>query len=369
MLPLRSRPQVIAALLVAITSGCQLVWDIDPDVEIEGATCDAQKLGTDSRNCGACGHDCGGGDCAGGVCQPVVLAQASGKPTDVAIDEVYVYWSSDDGKVGRVGKNGGEPATVVTGVERGLARLTVDENRLYYREIEDPSGGANIGASAKDGASPFTVAVDQPGFGALTSDGTSLYWARTDDSTSGAIWRATFAAGSVEPVVLIPGPLSFPQEVVTDGTSLFWGENNNGFLMQAPSDGSGPTLDLGCGSDHITALAVDATHVYVARAGAEVVSTQKGDVATDCTAPSTRVLATNTGASAALGIALGAEYVVWTSPDLGEVSAVPKSGTCSGTGDCKRILATGQHPTRVAADAKAAYWVDTGDGAIRKVAF
>lgn len=369
MLPLRSWQHVIAPLLVAITSGCQLVWDIDPDVDIVGATCDATGLATDSQNCGACGHDCGGGDCAGGVCQPVVLAVASGEPTDVAIDEQYVYWTSDDGKVGRVGKNGGEPETVVAGVQRGLARLTVDENRVYYREIEDPSGVANIGAAAKDGASPFTVATNQPGLGSLTSDGTSLYWARTDDTTLGAIWRASFPAGVAQPLELIAGPLSFPQEVVTDGTSLFWGENNNGYLMQASSDGSGPMLDLGCGSDYITALAVDATNVYVARAEGKVVSTQKGDVASDCVAPSTRELATNTNGSAALGIALGGEYVVWTTPVLGEVSAIPKTGTCTGTGDCKRILATGQSPTRVVADAKAAYWIDTGDGTIRKVAY
>jgi hypothetical protein len=369
MLPHRSWQQMIAPLLVAITSGCQLVWDIEPDVDIVGGTCDVAKLATDSQNCGACRHQCGGGDCAGGVCQSVVLAEASGMPTDVAVDEQYVYWTSNDGKVGRVGKNGGEPETVVTGVQRGLARLTVDENRVYYREIEDASGVANIGAAAKDGASPFTVATNQPGIGSLTSDGSSLYWARTDDSNLGAIWHASFPAGVAQPVELIAGTLSFPQEVVTDGTSVFWGQDNNGYLMQVSSDGSGPTLDLGCGSDYITALAVDATNVYVARAEGKVVSTQKGDAASDCIAPSTRELATNMSGSAALGIALGGEYVVWTSPDLGEVSAIPKTGTCTGAGDCKRILAKGKRPTRIAADAKAAYWVDTGDGTIRKVAY
>jgi hypothetical protein len=35
------------------------------------------QLANDSRNCGACGHDCQGGACNGGVCRPTLMARLS----------------------------------------------------------------------------------------------------------------------------------------------------------------------------------------------------------------------------------------------------------------------------------------------------
>ncbi len=71
----------------------------------------------------------------------------------------------------------------------------------------------------------------------------------------------------------------------------------------------------------------------------------------------------------ALGIALAADLVVWTRPTLGRVSSTAKSGSCSPP-PCARDLATNQpSPGRAAADSAAAYYVNQGDGTIRKVAF
>src|SRR5262245_30712562 len=56
--------------------------------------CEAD-LANDSKNCGACKHDCQGGDCKAGVCQPVVIAHdLPMSPWGVAVDDAHVYWAS-----------------------------------------------------------------------------------------------------------------------------------------------------------------------------------------------------------------------------------------------------------------------------------
>jgi hypothetical protein len=184
--------------------------------------------------------------------------------------------------------------------------------------------------------------------------------------------RAVFeAAGSVKLEDLGPADLPFPQQVAVDDKSLFWAQNlAGGDVLQMPSDGSGPMIQLSaCHSGEVVDLAVDETAVYFATAYGLVVRTDKGDVAPDCDAPSARTLVTDPNQTAAVGIALGANFLVWTKPTLGIVGAVTKTGTCT-NGPCQRDIATGQSkPGRIAADDLAAYWVNNGDKAIMKVAF
>ncbi|HLK40063.1 MAG TPA: hypothetical protein VKU41_25075, partial [Polyangiaceae bacterium] len=51
----------------------------------------------DPHNCGACGHDCGGGACQNGACvalAPGVLATGQGQPGAVVVDDTNVYWAN-----------------------------------------------------------------------------------------------------------------------------------------------------------------------------------------------------------------------------------------------------------------------------------
>lgn len=48
----------------------------------------------DAANCGACGHDCGGGTCSNGACQPVAIAAGVDAPLSLAVTPSgeQVFW-------------------------------------------------------------------------------------------------------------------------------------------------------------------------------------------------------------------------------------------------------------------------------------
>ena len=128
--------------------------------------------------------------------------------------------------------------------------------------------------------------------------------------------------------------------------------------------GTGAPIVLSECGNNITAIALDDTRVFWSSSGAgEIDVTAKGDpFVGNCHAASFRTLAQNEmGAS---DLALAGDSVVWTNPTTGNVRLVPKSGTCN-VPPCQRTLASSQaRPVHVAADAKAAYWLNDGDHTI-----
>lgn len=367
-------PVALALVALAYGMGCQLVLGIDPDVEVrgdDGPRCDPARVDQDAHHCGVCNHDCLGGACIAGVCQPWVLADSAGPPTDIAVDATYVYWSTSDGSLHRVRKDGTGEAILQSGVTAGIARIALDESHVYFREPDGSSGTPRIHVSDKDGASPLVVATNQPGKAGLASNGSALFWARTDDTNVGGIQRAVpSGAGTFDVSAVTAQDLQYPQEVAADSGFVYFGEGTNGGLWQAAIGGGGAPIRLSGCKDYVNAIAVDEANVYFTTDAGDVTSTQKGDPATNgCEAPSARVLLHDPAGGPALGIALGGELVVWTRPTLGRVSSTAKSGSCSPP-PCARDLATNQpSPGRAAADSAAAYYVNQGDGTIRKVAF
>ncbi len=347
------------ALAAMGVAGCQVIWGIDPDVTV----CDPSKLDHDANNCGACGHRCGGGSCASGSCQPVVIAQASGTPTDLAVDAKFVFWTSDDGSLGRVEKNGHDQRALLSGISGGLGRIALDERHVYVR---DSGGTYTIHSLAKDGSGLGSVATDQPGEGGLASDGASLYWTRTEGSNIGKLMRASFDANGTPTLTALLENRSFPQEIAGDGSSIFWSENLQD-LMQLGIGGGGTPLELAC-KPNIEGVALNDASVYFSTDGGEITRTPKNEADVNCVAPNARVLAQNPGAPA-FGIAVAGTRVVWSSPDAGEIWVAPKTGSCAAPPCAQRLAGSQNKPGRVAADAEAAYWVNQGDHTIAKVVF
>lgn len=111
--------------------------DCDGD-EANGCETD---LTTDSKNCGACSHDCLQGACAGGRCQPFVLADGQASPGNVALDATHLYWAAQGagGGVVRVSRSGG-PVEVVAQGALPPGGIAVDDEAVFWSEFG--SGGS-----------------------------------------------------------------------------------------------------------------------------------------------------------------------------------------------------------------------------------
>ncbi len=316
---------------------------------------------------GGAGRDGGDGDvrvdggrthtCEGGVCPPVKLASSTSMPTDIAVDEADVYWTTAAGDVGRVPKTGGMASLIVSGVPGGLARIAVDATHVYYRPPLSAASGA-VFAAKKDGTGSIAMATNQPGNGGMASDGNAVYWATFPGTNIGTIQRAPLLEdGSIGPPKAILSNLGQPDEIAVDSMNVYYQEYSNNQVSRARSDGGAAPVVLACDLT-IRALAVDDASVYWTEITGQVTSTATTDTAGgSCMGATTRVLATEVGAfGIAASPSASAGDVFYTSPSGGTVWSAPKTGPC--TASCPRELAHGQpSPMRVVADGTSVYWV------------
>lgn len=349
--------KVLVCLVLGV-AGCQWIFDIDPEVVV----CDEETLATNARHCGACGHDCGGGACEAGRCQPLLLAESSGTPTDVAVDESHVFFASEDGSLGRVGKGGRDPKSLVTGVSGGIGRMTVAQSFVFFR---DRSASPVLHAVGKDGTNLRTAADDQPGLGALTSHAGWLYWSRVDGTNVGSVQRSPIGPNAELTPVEVIADRQFPEELASDGERVFWNESFQDLVEHELGAGGAPS-HLAC-KGAIVGLVADDTHVYAATDSGLVFSVPKGDAASECSAPPNLRTLADDPAGGAAGIALSSSRVVWSDPKTGELWSAPKSGNCASPPCAERLAGDQKQPGRVTADANAVYWVNTGDRRVMKL--
>ena len=211
-----------------------------------GAAC--ADLQTDSRNCGACMHDCLGGACDAGVCQPVVLVSGQPDLLFLAVNATNLYWTTDPAAVVTMPIDGASATTLVSG-GGPLEGIAVDATSIYWSTYVDdtlmkmPLAGGLPTTFASGLARPLGVAVDA--FNLYFSD------------TSGDVLEIPLAGGS--PVTLTPTPAGFATGVAVNASSIYW--SSGGALNVMPLAG-GASTDLVDGQDDAFGVAVDATNVY-----------------------------------------------------------------------------------------------------------
>ena len=101
----------------------------------------------------------------------------------------YVFWTTDDGRLHRIGKDGSMPDVTFVGVP-GQARVALDRANVY---VSNEAIRA-IYATGKD--SRFRVDaifVEQETPGAIASDGQALYWVHVAGSNIGGLRRMQLA--------------------------------------------------------------------------------------------------------------------------------------------------------------------------------
>ena len=137
-----------------------------------------------------------------------VLATAAQKPTDLALDDTWVFWASEDtspgnGGVFRASRDGGTPQRLVTVPHPQQSsypgQLAVDSTWVYYLSLSNTQP-RYLHRMLKDGSMPQVI--DSIRYGAVRIDGTGVYW--TDSGDGGMLKRYRDDAG----VELLLGSIS-----------------------------------------------------------------------------------------------------------------------------------------------------------------
>jgi len=182
---------------------------------------------------------------------PAILASGQYSPNGIVVDSVNAYWIAG-GSLWRVTTGGGTGQLLDTG-GRAPAALVLAYPYLFIAfddssVVEAPSGGGALtpivpaGSSTLYGAGPFTV------------DATSVY-----GSDGNTIGKTPIAGGTT--ITLASGQNGVARMAV-DATNIYWTATNDGTVMKAPLDGSGPPVALAVLQNYPTGIAVDSTSVY-----------------------------------------------------------------------------------------------------------
>jgi sugar lactone lactonase YvrE len=287
--------------------------------------------------------------------------------TDVAVDDVNVYWTevgpSDAGatvngnvkSLPKTSTGGGIPTTLASGQDYPEA-IAVNASAAYWVN----SNGQTVQKVGLDGGAPVVLAMFQNGVNALAIDDTSVYWT----NYAGSVVTTPLGGGTV---ATIGGGLSPWGLAVGSGTVYWVSYVNTNYtslnLYARPPDG-GAVATMGSvsnlGNPQRRGVATDSTYVYFSGEYLYRVPIAGGTVTTIAMSP----IWPN-------DIAVDDQNVYWTAgaSNWGMVARAPLAGGATTT------LATNQpYPGGIAVDGTSVYWVNGGtntslstDGTVMKL--
>lgn len=300
----------------------------------------------------------------GGPPQPVALVTDAPNATMLATDGTSAYWidwvagdaGQHNGRVMKVGVAGGTETTLMSTPGVTPLALAIDTNNVYWT---DDSGGLSqmaktgtMGASLQGGGVGSPVAVSG-GFvfftsstgvgvqkvpvdgGSVTTLATSgnpvdlivvagdVFWA---DAT-GHIAFVSASTGGTPMDLVGPDPeagageyvsASIYQNIVTDGTSLYWPRASSGYpgaVMSIAVGGGAPQVVANIGTNSPASVATDGTSVYFLDVGASsslaAASVGGGSLSTITTAD---MSAANVSGTPGPTVAVDSTSVYWLDP-------------------------------------------------------
>jgi hypothetical protein len=188
-----------------------------------GHTC--AILGTSDTNCGACGHDCGGGKCTQGACQSVPVVTNVQELAGFAVDQDHVYYSTNNANASTAGLfrcavTGCAPAqslyaSQVLGSDIGSVYASGGLVGFVFSRVSAASiAQVCPETGCVDGGTVSVSSVNARLFGSV---GTTFFAAGGKFSSSIQVATCVAGGASCSPATLGPG---YSEGASTDGTNV-----------------------------------------------------------------------------------------------------------------------------------------------------
>lgn len=351
----------VAVLAVASSIACG-------DSFTSGAAGGSGGAGSGGAPGGTGGGGVAGAGGSGGTedCSPLntpveVLAQGQPEPYSVAVDDVFVYWSSRiSGAVRRIPKDLSDVTTTVASGQNGVAGIAVDDGFVYWANRLS-NGGALMRQAKTAGASPEVLVDGLLGATWVVLDGPRIFWS---EPTGGRIVSANKDGSDLK---VIAASQNQPQHLAVDEQHVYWIRYVNAAaqtrqIVRMAKDGTGEQVSVVGSADApgTTHLALDAQFLYWNGVDADTgaVRRRSGGLPVELVEP---------GPKRCGPVVLDATHAYWVSQegtaDEATLARFPKSGGCI------RALATTTGRTiSMAMDAGAVYWLDWDGGRVLRAA-
>jgi hypothetical protein len=309
----------------------------------------------DAANCGACGHDCGGGTCSEGKCQAVPLAEAVDGPFSLAVTPSgeQVFWMTSIGvfRCPIAGCGAAKPTRIA---EAGVA-FTGTRNRLVATndEVFWP-GRTNMDVlfSCPTAGCIMQVPTVKTGHTldlprTLTMAGTAILVAQK--------FQATLCQQAGGCAAVSCATSDSMQSAVADDEKVYWLETTDPAGLYSCPRGGGANTRMTQESGRVVKLQGDVLYV-LRQFGDSIYRCGKAG----CSGAGTPLV---TGQAMASSMTVDSDGIYWTIPGAdatatGELRTCPLAG-CPASGPI--VLATGlARPTDVTVQGKDVLWVNQG---------
>lgn len=225
--------------------------------------CEA-SLATDGTNCGACGHDCGGGACVAGKCQPVTLVSGLDYPKAIAVGASDVYVANGvatlatNHSIVRVAKGGGAAVTVYPGVT-AYAVMT-DGPTLYWTADSGTQYYARLDRGPVSGGATENLVASIYGPNGLAQSTTDVFYSWNQPGNVRIYKRSKTSTGLTTLANVTGTPMQIIWMDVSDGY-VWWTGGVDYHIHKTPTAG-GATVNHTTFAAKTYAIATDPGYVY-----------------------------------------------------------------------------------------------------------
>lgn len=326
-------------------------------------TCDT-SIDNDPKNCGACGHDCGGGTCGGGKCQPQTLMDKLANPVSLAVNTTALVVLSDGGpRVCAKAGCGGAPSTALASGEtiaNGPHTIFIDEQNAFWLGRTTPSTQFEVRKCAVAGCGLAPTVFDDAQLGTemhgegnlmLRYDPTGNVTKLTlDDSVA----KQYLGSGTVAPALyftLAGGKMAFSNSDGATGGArgVYYGDFANVVPTRIMNEGR--------------YVAIQGGVVYASRSADATYDAIYGCAIGGCGGVGAALGGTGPGIQTGKILAMKADAsgLYWVER-IGTVGRIMRCALPACPGGPQVLAASQDQPVAIVTDAGFVYWVNAGSG-------